>query len=193
MMNTGLYTSDTPEWHTPPDLFAALDAEFGFTLDPASTDENALCDVHYTEADNGLTHSWAGHTVFLNPPYGRTIGHWMAKARAEADAGATVVCLVPARTDTAWWHDYCMSGEFRFLRGRVSFTRDDGKTGRAPFPSAIVILRPEQLRQEVERLNKENELRMMISEARPDTRFQAEGKDSAERIDHADPGRKIGE
>jgi site-specific DNA-methyltransferase (adenine-specific) len=78
----------------------------------------------------------------MNPPYGREIGKWMAKAHEEADRGATVVCLVPARTDTAWWHDHAAKAdEIRFVRGRLKFIRDDGRNDSAPFPSAVVIFR----------------------------------------------------
>ena len=73
----------------------------------------------------------------MNPPYGRAIKHWVEKAYTESKRGATVVCLIPARTDTAYWHDYCFKGEVRFLRGRLSFSNK----GTAPFPSAVVIFR----------------------------------------------------
>ena len=137
------FCSDSPEWSTPQDLYDGLDAEFGFTLDPACTHENAKCERHFTAADDGLSFSWAGEIVFLNPPYGRVIARWVQKAWEESQDGATVVCLVPARTDTGWWHGYCMKGEIRFLKGRLYFSRADGSSGRAPFPSAIVIFRPE--------------------------------------------------
>jgi site-specific DNA-methyltransferase (adenine-specific) len=75
----------------------------------------------------------------MNPPYGREIGKWMKKAVEEWKRGNTVVCLVPARTDTAWWHDYAIKGEIRFIRGRLKF---GGGKSSAPFPSAIVIFRP---------------------------------------------------
>ena len=136
-MTKGMYSSKTPEWSTPPDLFAELDAEFGFTLDPCCTNENATCDYHFTEEDDGLSQSWEGHTVFMNPPYGRAIGNWLRKAYVETHHPHTcVVCLVPSRTDTAWWHNFCMKGEIRFIRGRLRF--GDSKNP-APFPSAIVI------------------------------------------------------
>ena len=77
----------------------------------------------------------------MNPPYGREIGKWVAKAYEEAAKGSTVVCLLPARTDTAWWHDYCMKGEIRFLRGRVHFLVNGVRSNAAPFPSAVVIFR----------------------------------------------------
>ena len=135
--HAGLMTSKTPEWSTPQDLFDRLNAEFRFTLDPCCTHENHKCSRYYVAAENGLAQDWTGERVFMNPPYGRTIAAWMAKAWGTAKAGGLVVCLVPARTDTAWWHDYAMKGEIRFLRGRL---RCGGGRGRAPFPSAIVVL-----------------------------------------------------
>ena len=134
----GMMSSATAEWSTPQDLFDRLDEEFAFTLDPCCTHENAKCEKHYTAAEDGLAQSWAGERVFMNPPYGRVIGRWMEKAWLSAQLGALVVCLVPARTDTAWWHDFAMKGEIRFLRGRLRF---GGGRGSAPFPSAIVIFR----------------------------------------------------
>lgn len=132
------YSSENDTWETPQALFDELDREFGFTLDPCCCHETAKCEKHYTPQEDGLAQSWAGETVFMNPPYGREIGKWIRKAYEEAQRGAVVVCLIPSRTDTAWWHDYCMKGEVRFLRGRVRF--GNSKTG-APFPSAIVIFR----------------------------------------------------
>lgn len=136
------FSSRTDEWETPQALFDALHAEFNFTLDPCATAENAKCDKFYTRAEDGLSQSWGGY-VFMNPPYGRAIGNWMKKALESALAGATVVCLVPARTDTAWWHDFATQGEIRFLRGRLKF---GGCQNSAPFPSAVVIFRPDTLR-----------------------------------------------
>lgn len=134
------FSSATPEWYTPQEFFDKLNAEFGFTLDPCCTHENAKCEKHFTEAENGLAQSWHGETVFMNPPYGRTIGDWMRKAYESCNRnGAQVVCLVPARTDTAWWHEYAMKGEIRFIRGRLKF---GGAVDSAPFPSAVVIFRP---------------------------------------------------
>jgi len=134
------FSSQTPEWPTPQWLFEALHKEFGFTLDPCSTHTNAKCARHFTRDDDGLAQSWRDEVVFMNPPYGREIGKWMAKAHHSARRdGATVVCLVPARTDTAWWHDYAMKHEIRLLRGRLKF--GDGLNS-APFPSALVVMRP---------------------------------------------------
>ena len=139
MVHNAMFSSATPEWETPAWLFNSLDAEFSFTLDPCSTDENAKCDLHFTKSDDGLCKDWGDHNVFMNPPYGRVIGDWMKKAYESSRHGATVVCLVPARTDTKWWHQYAMKGEIRLLRGRVRFV---GGEHSAPFPSAIIIFRP---------------------------------------------------
>lgn len=81
----GMRSSLSDEWTTPRDLFEELDAEFHFDLDAASTDENALCERHYTKEDDGLSLKWDGN-VWCNPPYGRSIGAWMEKA-ATSDAG----------------------------------------------------------------------------------------------------------
>ena len=124
------------DWETPCDLFEQLNHEFAFTLDPCATQENKKCDRYYTLEDNGLIQSWAGEIVFMNPPYGRLIGKWIQKAFEESQQGAVVVCLIPSRTDTIWWHNYCMHGEVRFIKGRLNFS---GHKHNAPFPSAIVI------------------------------------------------------
>lgn len=133
------FLSTTDEWPTPQFLFKALHAEFGFTLDPAATPENAKCATFFTRFDDGLSQDWRGHVVFLNPPYGREIGRWVRKAFETSAAGSVVVCLLPARTDTQWWHDYVSRGEIRFLRGRLRF---EGGKHCAPFPSAVVVFRP---------------------------------------------------
>lgn len=133
------FLSQRDDWPTPAWLFHRLNAYFHFTLDPCSSHENAKCRKHFTREDDGLKRSWKGETVFMNPPYGREIADWMAKAYQESAAGVTVVCLVPARTDTAWWHDYARRGEIHEIRGRLKF--GDGPNS-APFPSAVVIFRP---------------------------------------------------
>jgi phage N-6-adenine-methyltransferase len=133
------YSQETQEWGTPQALYEELDAEFKFDLDPCCTDGNAKCDMYFTEKQDGMTQPWAPYRVFMNPPYGYRIKFWMEKAYEESQRGALVVCLVPSRTDTAWWHDYAMKGDVRFIRGRLYF--GDG-AGRSPFPSAIIIFRP---------------------------------------------------
>jgi len=139
-VNQGLMSSLTPEWGTPQDFFDELNAEFGFTVDVCADDWNHKVDHYFTVEDDGLSQEWHG-VVWMNPPYGREIGKWMAKAVDSWRRGATVVCLVPARTDTAWWHDYAMRGDIRFLRGRLKFVSVDGVKSSAPFPSAVVIYR----------------------------------------------------
>lgn len=135
-----VFESESTEWETPPELFALLDAEFYFDLDPASTDANAKTQRHLTKAENGLARDWAGGSVWLNPPYGNTIGQWVRKAYETARAGTLVVCLLPARTDTRWWDAYVMeAAEIRFIKGRVKFVGGDSS---APFPSVVVVFRP---------------------------------------------------
>lgn len=135
-----LMSSTFDDWETPPELFRQLDEEFHFTLDPASSDINAKCIKHYNVSDDGLSKSWEGERVFYNPPYGRQIGLWIKKA---AESKALVVMLLPARTDTKYFHDYIYNkAEIRFLKGRLEFKRG-GVTGRAPFPSMIVIFNNE--------------------------------------------------
>lgn len=139
MITSGIMSSDTPEWATPQWLFDVLDGVYRFTLDPCSTHENAKCRKHYTREENGLTQSWAKETVFVNPPYGREILSWVYKCLTESKmyGAKQIVALLPARTDTRWFHD-CVYGraEIYFIKGRLKF--GDGK-GSAPFPSMIAV------------------------------------------------------
>ena len=131
-----LFSTGKTEWETPPELFTLLDREFAFTLDVCATRDNTKCPVFFTAAQNALERRWAGR-CWMNPPYGRQICHWIAKAQSAASRGATVVCLVPARTDTVWWQDRVMRAkEVRLLRGRLTVV---GAASPAPFPSAVVI------------------------------------------------------
>jgi site-specific DNA-methyltransferase (adenine-specific) len=128
-------------WETPRDLFDRCDAIWHFNLDAASDDGNALCERHFTKDDDALALFWggAGSRVWLNPPYGRQVGAFVEKAYNESLLGAVVVCLLPARTDTAWWQDFVShADEVVFLRGRVRFCVDGEQQGSAPFPSALV-------------------------------------------------------
>jgi site-specific DNA-methyltransferase (adenine-specific) len=139
-MNTDLmFSSATDQWATPQSFFNEWDAVFRFELDVCADAQNAKCWRYFSEQDNGLYQDWAPNRCWMNPPYGREIRRWMQKAYEESLKGATVVCLVPARTDTAWWHEYAMKGEITFIRGRLKF--GDAKSG-APFPSAVVVFRP---------------------------------------------------
>jgi phage N-6-adenine-methyltransferase len=133
------FSSASDNWATPQDFFDKVNSELGpFDIDVCASAENAKCGVYFTERDDGLRQRWSGK-VWMNPPYGRTIGHWMKKAYESSRGGATVVCLVPARTDTAWWHDYAAKGDVRFIRGRLKF---GGHKNSAPFPSALVVFKP---------------------------------------------------
>ena len=141
MINQGLMTSKTDEWVTPQDLFDEFNAKFGFTLDPCATPENAKCEKFYTKEDDGLSRDWSGEVVFMNPPYGREIGKWVKKA-SEIAGGGLVVALLPARTDTRWFHNYIYKQtgvEIRFIKGRIKF---GGSKNSAPFPSMVVIFKP---------------------------------------------------
>ncbi|ETK27382.1 phage N-6-adenine-methyltransferase [Paenibacillus larvae] len=136
-MNKVHYSSKTDMWETPQNLFDRLNEEFKFDLDVCAIPENAKCKRYFTPSEDGLKQEWKG-ACWMNPPYGRQIGKWIAKAYESSLEGATVVCLVPSRTDTKWWHGYCMKGEIRFIRGRLKF---GGSPHNAPFPNAVVIFR----------------------------------------------------
>ena len=141
-MNSVLFASGNGEWTTPRWLFDVLDKEFGFNLDAAATKDNALCAKFYTKENDALVQDWRGF-VFVNPPYGRGVGDWVKKASEESMHGATVVMLLPVRTDTAWWWDYVQGkAEVRFLRGRLKFGHPNGTSNCAPFPSCVIIFRP---------------------------------------------------
>lgn len=141
-----LFSSAKYDWGTPEKVFRELDDEFAFVLDAAADHTNALCQLYFTESHDALTRSWHPYgTVFLNPPYGRSIGQWVAKAAEEARQGCTVVVLIPARTDTRYFHDYIWDKEHhcpkpgvqvRFLQGRLTFV---GADNEAPFPSMVVV------------------------------------------------------
>lgn len=138
-INSALFSSDSGAWETPQFLFDALDAEFRFTLDAAASMDNRKCRVFYSVHQDAFRLQWRG-TVWLNPSYGKGIDRWLEKAKRSAvENGATVVVLVPARTDTNWWFDHARFGEVRFLKGRLKFV---GAPTSAPFPSALVIFRP---------------------------------------------------
>ena len=157
------FSSATDLHETPQDFFNRLNDEFNFTVDVCATAENAKCKRYYTKQDDGLSQDWVGN-VWMNPPYGDpeyackanckkkkcvTRGHhnktyipgikdWMKRANDASKVGATVVCLVPARTDTAWWHEHVIKHEVRFIRGRLKF---GNAKNSAPFPSAVVVMR----------------------------------------------------
>ena len=134
-----MFSSKTDLWETPKDLFDKLNKEFHFVLDVCATPENAKCEEFYTKEQDGLKQPWKG-TVWCNPPYGRQIGEWVRRAFLASVSGSTVVMLLPARTDTRWFHEYIYGkAEIRFIRGRLKF---GGSKNSAPFPSMVVVFMP---------------------------------------------------
>jgi site-specific DNA-methyltransferase (adenine-specific) len=140
-MNTEvMFSKESDEWPTPQDLYDKLNGEFIFTLDPCCTKENHKCEKYYTKEQDGLKKDWRGETAFVNPPYSK-IKDW-AKKCCEESEHATVVMLIPSRTDTRYFHDYIYNkAELRFVKGRLKF--GDSKNS-APFPSMIVIFKKEK-------------------------------------------------
>ncbi|MCH8273724.1 MAG: adenine methyltransferase [Armatimonadetes bacterium] len=144
MMNPGLFSSKEITWETPQDFFDYFDSLYHFDLDTCASKDNAKVARFFSIKDDGLAQAWGGGgsqkptIAWMNPPYGKTIKLWIQKAYQEAKCGsATVVSLIPARTDTAYWHDFVMkSTQIIFVRGRLRFS---GSTNSAPFPSAVVI------------------------------------------------------
>lgn len=131
-----MLTSKDDTWETPQDLFDRLNAEFNFTTDVCATSDTAKCKKYFTPETDGLMQNWHG-VCWMNPPYGKQIGIWLQKAYNESLKGATVVCLIPSRTDTTYWHKYCMkAAEIRFVKGRLKF---GGLKSSAPFSSAIIV------------------------------------------------------
>lgn len=141
MVSKTLFSSATGEWETPQALFDELNKEFWFTFDLAASNDNKKCAHFYTIYDNSLNKDWLklNGCLWLNPPYGRNIGPWVAKGWFAACKGAKIVMLLPARTDTRWFHDFIYTQhEIRFLKGRLKF---GGSKHPAPFPSMIVIFK----------------------------------------------------
>ncbi len=132
------FSSQSNEWSTPQDFFDKLNREFNFTLDPCATKENAKCERFFTVEDNGLSKQWGG-SVFCNPPYGRELKKWVKKSSEEVSNCKVIVMLIPARTDTSYFHDFIYKKpnvQIRFLRGRLKFGESKNS---APFPSMLVI------------------------------------------------------
>lgn len=135
-----LFSSKSDEWETPKELYKKLDEEFKFNLDPCASKNNAKCTKFFTKENNGLEQSWGGYNVFCNPPYGKEIEKWVKKSYEESQKEKTIiVMLIPARTDTTWFHKYIYNkAEIRFLKGRLKFSESKNS---APFPSMIVIFK----------------------------------------------------
>lgn len=135
-----MFSSNSNEWATPQEFFDELNKEFNFNLDPCADESNHKCDKYFTEKQDGLLQDWGGNIVFCNPPYGKVIGDWVKKAFEEAQKpNTTVVMLIPARTDTKYFHEYIYKKhEIRFIKGRLKF--GDSKNS-APFPSMVVVMK----------------------------------------------------
>lgn len=135
-----MFSKKSDEWETPQDFYDFLNTKFNFTLDPCATHENHKCEKYYTKEDDGLSKSWFGESVFVNPPYSK-IKDWIEKGyrerRQDLEFKTSVVFLIPARTDTRYFHDYCSKADkIIFIKGRLKF--GNSKTG-APFPSMLVV------------------------------------------------------
>ena len=133
-----MFSSKDMTWETPIELFNKLNDEFNFTLDVCALKETAKCDKFFSPEIDGLKQDWSNNVCWMNPPYGRQIQLWLEKAYNESlKDNTTVVCLIPSRTDTKYWHNYCMNAsEIRFIKGRLKFGNSKNS---APFPSAIII------------------------------------------------------
>lgn len=132
------FDSKRQDWETPDEIFKPLEDEFGIVIDVCASKQNKKCDLYYSIDGNGLLQDWTHwHACWMNPPFGEQ-GKWVKKAYEESQRGATVICLLPSRTNTNWWHDYCMKGEIRFIRGRPKFK---GAKHGLPQPLSIVIFR----------------------------------------------------
>ena len=139
MFNSVFFSSNSNEWSTPDDFFKALDSEFHFNLDPCASLLNHKCDNYFTIDDDGLSKSWSGFRVFCNPPYGHQIKYWVQKCYIESvlNSNTLIVLLIPARTDTSYFHDYILGKcDIRFIRGRLKF---GGSSHCAPFGSILCI------------------------------------------------------
>lgn len=142
------FSSATDNWETPQELFDEFDREFHFDLDVCATPENAKCHAFYTPHMDGLKQRWYGN-VWCNPPYGRAIKRWVEKASVEICSNCDLIAmLIPARTETLWFHDYIYNKpgvEVRFIKGRIKFS---GSPHNAPFPSMLVIFRKSNEKEE---------------------------------------------
>ena len=142
-MDKVLFSSRKDNWRTPKKFFEELNKEFNFDLDACADDKNALCKDYFSKENSCLDQNWGGRTVFMNPPYGRNISQFIEKAFNEKERAKTIVMLLPARTDTKYFHNYIYNhAEIRFVKGRLKFL-DEGNMEKdaAPFPSMICIFR----------------------------------------------------
>lgn len=143
MINKGLFTSNKDDWETPQDFFDRLNEQYHFNWDLAANGDNQKCNNYFDKQQNSLAKNWGGldGNLFLNPPYGRELKLWVKKAsETQLKHNQYLVMLIPARTDTSYWHDYIFNhAEIKFLRGRLKFEVDGVSGDSAPFPSALVV------------------------------------------------------
>jgi len=139
-MNKVHFLSNSCEWETPLNFFQKYNEIYNFTLDTCASNNNAKCSKYFTKETNGLLQDWSKDICWMNPPYGREIKNWVKKAY---ESNSTVVCLLPARTDTKWFHEYCLKGKIEFIKGRLKFNNNKNS---APFPSMIVIFEPKSIK-----------------------------------------------
>ena len=138
MLNKHIFTSNSEDWETPQALYDLLNEKYHFDLDACADETNFKHEVYFSKEENSLEQTWFG-TVFMNPPYGPQIKKWVAKAYSESQKGnCTVVCLLPSRTDTVWFHDFCTKGNITFIKGRLKFSNSKSS---APFPSMITVFK----------------------------------------------------
>lgn len=158
MVSNVMFSSNTDLWSTPQNFFDRYNLVHSFDLDVCATAENAKCASYFSIETDGLSKKWYG-SVWMNPPYGREISKWIEKAYLSVINGdcEKVVCLLPARTDTKWFHDYCLAGKMEFIKGRLKF---GNATNSAPFPSVVVIF-DKDLRNNVDIVRKKELLYIM--------------------------------
>ena len=143
MISKALFSSNSETWETPQNFYEKLNKEFHFTLDPCALPANAKCKMFFTPEDDGLTKDWSGQRVFCNPPYGRKIKAWVKKCHDEAQKNTLIVLLIPARTDTTYFHQYIWhKATIRFIKGRLKFGNSKQS---APFPSMLAIWNGDQI------------------------------------------------
>ena len=143
MINEGIMSSNSNEWYTPKYIIDYIEKTYGkIILDPCSSKSTSIGVKNYTKEDNGLSKDWNERVVFVNPPYGREIKQWVKKSKEENEKhNNTIILLIPARTDTSYWHEYIFPryNEIHFIKGRIKFLTDEGESQSAPFPSCLVV------------------------------------------------------
>ena len=144
-MNKILFSTSNDCWETPIYLFIYLNDEFGFTIDAMANSNNKLCDRYYSIENSFLDNYPENEVIYCNPPYSRNLGKIIKHCNDLRKLNNTIVLLIPARTDTKWFHEYLYNKdgvELRFLKGRLKFTLNKINYNSATFPSMIVVMKP---------------------------------------------------